>query len=302
MNDTKKPIKSGYVAIVGCPNVGKSTLLNSILDKKISITSANSQTTRGCVSSIFSGDDFAIKLIDTPGYIDKSKHLLDHILNKSAIGWMDSVDLVLLVIDSRAWTTQDEAILSQISFEQPVLLVMNKVDLIKDKESLLPKMKGLSEKIPCREIIPVSAVKGINIDKLRVSMLSYLSTDHPLESQILLSTPAEVIISERIREKIFRYLSAEIPRNSVVVVRKIIHKKNVDCIYASIIVGHKNHKKIVIGKNGSKLKEIGRSSRMELEKLFNKKIYLELFVKVEENWVNKDHLMQEYQIFYNQQY
>ncbi|NQY42520.1 MAG: GTPase Era, partial [Legionellales bacterium] len=167
MNDLKKTGKYGYVAIIGTPNVGKSTLLNSLLNKKISITSSNSQTTRGCVSSILSGENFAIRLVDTPGYIDKSKHLLDNRLNKSALGWMDSVDLVLLVIDSRQWTEQDEALLAQINFDLPILLIMNKVDLIKNKELLLPKIKELAAKIPCKEVIPVSAQKEINIDKLR---------------------------------------------------------------------------------------------------------------------------------------
>lgn len=302
MSDIKKTVKSGYIAIIGRPNVGKSTLLNKIIGDKISITSGNAQTTRGCVSATFTGDEFTVKFVDTPGYIDKSKHLLDRVLNKSAISWIDSVDLILFVVDAREWTKDDESLLNKIDFEVPVLLVMNKVDLIKSKENLLPAMKKLAEKVRCKEIVPISSITGSNLNNLCSAILRYLPDSHPLESHILLSTPKEIIISERIREKIFRYMSAEIPKNSVVVVNSIKDKKNVLYISARIIVSRKSHRKIVIGKNGDKLKSIGTSARTELEKLFNRKIYLELFVDVEENWVNKDHLIQEYQIFYNQQY
>ncbi len=303
MSTDKKTIHSGYVSIVGKPNVGKSTLLNQIIGNKISITSNSAQTTRGCVSGVYSGDDFAIKLIDTPGFVAKAKHLLDRALNKTVAGWLASVDLLLFVVDAKSWTSEDDSILSLVNDAQcPVFLVLNKVDLLKDKASLLPKMEKLRELVKCDEIIPVSATNNINVNELCASMLGYLPTDHPLESQIILSTPEEIVIAERIREKIFRHMSDEIPRSSAVIVKSIRKKKNVTHIVANIIVERKSHRQMILGKGGSKIKQIGSAARVDLEEKFGNKIYLELWVEVEENWTNSEKLLSDYQIFYNQQY
>lgn len=295
--------KYGYVAIIGRPNVGKSTLLNRIIGSKISITSQNSQTTRGCVSGNFTGEKHAVKIVDTPGYVVKAKHLLDKALNKSVTGWIESVDLLLFVIDARQWTDEDSLILKHsLMADTPMLLVLNKVDLVKDKEKLLPFIEEQSIRTKAKEVVPISASKNINIDALCSAMLGHMPDGHPFEEQILLKTPIEIIIAERIREKIFRYTSSEIPRNSAVKVIKITSKKNVEHIKASIIVARKGQRKIVIGKKGEKLKEIGTAARLELEKYLNKKIYLELYVEVEDNWSNKENLLSNWNVFYNQQY
>lgn len=294
--------KTGFVAIVGRPNVGKSSILNQILQKKVSITSASAQTTRGCVMADMQGDGFTMKLVDTPGVVPKSSHLMDTLLNKTVTNWLDNASLIVLVIESRGLLAADEQIVSGIDLAKAnLLVVINKIDKLQDKGKLLPIMEAVSKKLPNCPIVPVSATRRTNIDNLLAAMIAKLPFGHPMEKSLLLATPKKVIVSERIREKVFRYTSQEIPRQTAVQVFSITGK-NPMVIKAAIIVDRVNHRKMLIGKGASKIKQIGTAARMDLSKLFCVRVYLDLTVLVQENWANQHQWLTEYQVFNQHNY
>jgi len=282
-------MKSGYVTIVGRPNVGKSTLLNAIMERKIAITSNVSGTTRNIIEGIYTTDDVQIVFVDTPG-IHKPQNKLGKILNQQAYYSIADVDLVLFVIDvTQKFGTGDQFILDKLKENNSkVILILNKIDKIRFEE-LLPKLEEYSKLYDFEEIIPLSATKNKNIDDLIKTITKYLNDDIAYyDKDTVTNVSINFEVGELIREKILNLTKEEIPHSVTCIVNSIEEDKHNISIMADIIVDRENIKKIIIGKNGSMIKNIGIKAREDIEELLDKKVYLELFVKVVPNWKEKD--------------
>lgn len=282
-------MKSGYVTIVGRPNVGKSTLLNAIMERKIAITSNVSGTTRNIIEGIYTTDDVQIVFVDTPG-IHKPQNKLGKILNQQAYYSIEDVDVILFVIDvTQKFGTGDMFILNKLKENNSnVILILNKIDKIRYEE-LLPKLEEYSKLYDFKEIIPLSATKNKNIDDLIKTITKYLKDDIAYyDKDTVTNVSINFEVGELIREKILNLTKEEIPHSVTCIVNSIEEDKHNISIMADIIVDRENIKKILIGKNGSMIKNIGIQARQDIEELLNKKVYLELFVKVVPNWKEKD--------------
>ena len=287
-------MRSGTVSIVGRPNVGKSTLLNKILEKKIAITSDKAGTTRNLILGVYNDEDSQIVFVDTPG-IHKPEHKLGNVLNKKAYLMTSDVDLVLFVVDiSKGFGKGDNFILDRLKQEEAkVILILNKVDNIK-KEDLIKKIDELKELYDFLEIIPTSAIKGININDLINTIKKYLPNDFKYyEDDYVTNQPKSLIITERVREKVLRLTEDEIPHTVTCVLETYEEKKDLLKLGVLIVIDRENIKKIIIGKNGSMLKKIGSEARLDLEEYFGKKVYLSLYVKVIKNWRDREGLIKE---------
>ena len=289
-NDLKnEEFRAGFVALAGKPNVGKSTILNNILGTKLSIVSPKPQTTRMRILGVKHDKDAQIIFLDTPG-VQKGKDLLTQSVMESAVGSINEADVIVFIIDDRGWTKEDDEIFDNYikPLGKPTILVINKVDKIKDKRLLLPLIEKVSQKYNFVEIIPMSATKGDNLFKLVDTLKKYLPVSPPLYPEDQISDlPLKFFVAEIIREKVFHNTSKEIPYSVAVEVESIEEgkfNKNLLIIRATIYVERDNHKKIIIGKKGQMLKKIGKEAREELEYLLGKKIHLELWVKVKPRW------------------
>lgn len=281
------PFKSGFVAIIGKPNVGKSTLLNAILQKKVAIATPKPQTTRDNIRGILTTDECQIIFIDTPG-IHKARAKLNEMMVKHAYDAIRDVDMVMLLIDgTKPLDAADRLIIDSIrDIRIPKFLIINKIDKLQ-KSELLDLLAGIDSE-QFSEIIPVSALRSRNIDELINTVKGYLKEDvQYYPSDMISDYPEEFMISEIIREKIMLNTEQEIPHAIAVTIENIEHKKDVDIINALIVCEKPSQKSIIIGRRGERLKEIATFARSELEERLNKKVFLEVFVSVEENWRNK---------------
>ncbi len=285
-----KEFKSGFVAIIGKPNVGKSTLLNQILKQKIVIVSPKAQTTRNKIQGIYTDDGSQIIFIDTPGF-HKAKTELGKIMNEYVSSALSGVDAILFLIDAtKKMDSEDELMINEVlKAKIPTILVANKVDLVKDKETLINNMESFRKAFPFKSGISISASNNYQVDELVDLIKSYLSFGpmyYP-EDQ-LLNQPERFVVSEIIREKILLTTSDEVPHSVACEIESFKEtKKDLVEIHATIVVERQSQKKIIIGSKGSKIKEIGMLARKDIAKILGTKVYLELFVKVEENWRNK---------------
>jgi GTP-binding protein Era len=291
----KKVFKSGFVSIVGRPNVGKSTLLNSIIGEKIVITSDKPQTTRNRIQGIHNIPNGQIIFIDTPGiHVGKSR------LNKSmvdvALASISGVDLLMLVVE--ATTVVDAGIINDVlkGVTTPVILVLNKIDLLPDKSVLFDRITAWSALHCFREVVPISAGSGDGVELLVETISRYLSDGPQLfPDDILTDMPEKFIVAEMIREKVFRLTRDEVPYSTAVEIESFTERENgVIAIQAAIILERTTQKGIVIGKKGEMLKRIGSQARSDVERLLGTRIFLELFVKVEENWSERPSKLREY--------
>lgn len=284
-------MKSGFVALIGRPNAGKSTLMNEILGKKVAIMSDKPQTTRNRITGIYTKEDVQIVFLDTPG-IHKPKHLLGEYMVDVAEKTMRDVDILFYMVDASVdFKTGEEFIVERLkSTNLPIFLILNKIDLI-SKEDLLRKIDFWQRKLNFAEIFPVSALKRDNVDQLIERTKKYLE-EGPMfyPSDEVTDQPEKVVISEIIREKILKRTKEEIPHSVAVVIEQIEEKKKGEVIniLASIYVERSSQKKIVIGKQGQLLKVIGQDARRELENILGARIFLDLWVKVKEDWRNKN--------------
>lgn len=287
--EENKSFRAGFVALVGRPNVGKSTLLNRLLGTKLSIVSPRPQTTRMRILGVLHDKDAQIIFLDTPG-IQKGKDILTKTVVESAVSSMEEADVIAMVIEAdKGWTKEDELLLENYikKLNKPTILIINKIDKVQ-KEQLLPLIEESANKYPFAEIVPVSATKGANLDRLVKVLKKYLPESPPLfpEDQIT-DLPLKFYIAEIIREKVFNNTQKEIPYSVAVEVESIKEgdrNKNLLIIDAVIYVEKENHKGIIIGKKGQMLKKIGQQAREELEFLLGKKVHLNLWVKVREKW------------------
>lgn len=282
-------MKSGLVSIVGRPNVGKSTLLNKIINKKIAITSDKAGTTRNLILGVYNDSDSQIVFVDTPG-IHKPKHKLGNLLNRKAYTMTESVELILFMVDiSKGFGKGDLFVLDKIKNDNPkIILLLNKIDNIK-KDELLKKINELKDIYPFEEIIPISAIKGINVKDLIQTLKKYLpDSSKYYDDNYVTNQPTSLIITETVREKILRLTEDEIPHAVTCQLETFQEEDDLISIGVVIIVDRDNLKKIIIGKNGSMLKKVGTMARMDLEEYFNKKVFLSLYVKTIKLWRDRD--------------
>jgi GTP-binding protein Era len=277
----------GYISIIGKPNVGKSTILNHILGKKISITSRKSQTTRNNILGIKTENDKQMIFADTPGMHIKSPKVMNKVLNRSAESLIEDSDIILFVVQRLTLDDEDLSVLKKLKeANSKVICVVNKVDQISDKNKLLPMIGRLAEEYSFLDIIPISAINNEGVKELENLIKKYLpENDHIYgEEDIQNSHKDTFMISELIREKIIRMLGDELPHDTFVQVELLEDEDEIIKIHAVIYVVRDSQKQIVIGKGGGTLKKIGRQARLELEDYFKKKVFLKTWVKVKKNW------------------
>lgn len=285
-NTVPSDYRCGYVSIVGRPNVGKSTLLNHILGQKLAITSRKPQTTRHRMLGIVSRDKVQAIYVDTPGIHGEERKAINRYMNKAATSALKDVDVVLFVVDGLKWSPDDELVLTKLQkVNVPVLLVINKVDTIEDKAALLPHIEQLSQRLPFVEVVPVSALKGHNLDKLHEAVGQRLPFSPPFYDEDQITDRSQrFLAAELVREKIMRQLGEEIPYEITVEIEEFKKEGKLLRISACILVERDGQKKIVIGEGGQRLKLIGTEARLDMVKLFESKIMLSLWVKVKGGW------------------
>ena len=277
----------GYVSIIGKPNVGKSSIINTILKKKISITSRKSQTTRNNILGVKTSKNKQIIFIDTPGMHIKSQKTMNKILNKSAQGIIDDSDIILFVLQRLALDTEDRLILEKLNEIKPkIICVINKIDEVENKNRLLPFIDMLSEKYKFEEIHMISAKNSDGIDNLLSTIEEQLPENNHLydENFDVQDKNNSFMFSELIREKIIRKLGDELPHDTFVEIDLVKDRKDITEIHATIYVTRKSQKQIVIGSQGEVLKQIGKQARLEIERYLNRKVFLKTWVKVKKNW------------------
>ena len=287
-------MKSGFIALVGRPNVGKSTLLNAIMGKKVAITSNKPQTTRNLIQGIYNDEDSQMVFVDTPG-IHKPKHKLGKILNKQTYLTFNDVDIILFLVDiTEKLGKGDLFVLDTLkNVDVPVILIINKIDKL-PRQEILKKIEEYKDLYNFDEIIPVSAYKKDNVDRL-ISVLKSKLTDNIkyYEDGTWTNVSTGFQISELIREKILELTTDEVPHSTSVIVEQIEYNNNAANINATIVVDRENLKKILVGKNGTMIKEIGIRAREDIEKLLGRNVYLELFVKVIPKWRDREKFLNE---------
>ena len=285
---------SGFVSVVGRPNVGKSTLINSIIGSKVAITSNKPQTTRNIIQGIYNDDESQIVFVDTPG-IHKPTSKLSKTLNNQAYYSIHDTDFIMFVVDSSGVGTGDEFVLGEIKkTDKPVILVINKIDLI-SKEELIKLVTDYSKLYDFSDIVPISALKKNNIKELVKVLKKYLPDEILYYGKNDITNKSiEFQIAEIVREKVFNATFDEVPHSITCVTDSIIRNNNAYNILVSIIIDRESLKKIILGSRGEKIKKIGTSARIEIEALLGKKVYLELFVKTVKKWREKEKYLTEY--------
>ena len=288
-------MKSGFVSLVGRPNVGKSTLLNSLVGKKVAITSNKPQTTRNIIQGIYNDNECQIVFVDTPG-IHKPNHKLGKVLNRQAYYSIDDVDVILFLVDgSESLGPGDKFVLERLKeVEKNVILIINKIDKL-SKDDILVKISEYKDLYDFAEIIPLSALKKNNVDTVISVLKKYLPDSMRYYDEDTYTNASEqFMISELIREKVFNETEEEVPHSVTCVVENVEFSKTSVNVMASIIVDRDSLKKIIIGKQGSKIKQIGTASRNEIEELLGKKVYLDLYVKTIKKWRDREKYLQEF--------
>lgn len=286
MNDELKASRCGYVAIVGRPNVGKSTLLNHILGQKLAITSRKPQTTRHNMLGIKTEGEVQTIYVDTPGLHKENQKALNRFMNKTAVTALRDVDVVVFVVDRTRWTDEDQMVLERVRFVKcPVLLAVNKLDRLEDKADMLPHLQWLQEQLPEAALIPISAQHGHNLDALEELVAERLPEgEHFFPEDQITDRSSRFLAAELIREKIMRQLGAELPYQVAVEIEEFKYDNGVLHIHGLILVERDGQKKILIGQAGERIKRIGQEARQDMETLFDAKVMLNLWVKVKGGW------------------
>ncbi|WP_439510172.1 GTPase Era [Marinimicrobium koreense] len=284
MTDSKQ--RCGYVAIVGRPNVGKSTLLNHMLGQKVSITSRKPQTTRNNVQGIKTEGDTQIVFVDTPGLHRAETKAINRYMNQAATTAIKDVDVVIFLVDRLAWTEEDEMVAQRLeNLSCPLILAINKVDKIEQKDTLLPHLQKLSERFPQAEMIPLSALRNTNLDRLEELIVERLPEGiHLFPEDQLTDKSSRFMAAEMVREKITRQLGDELPYQMAVEIEEFKDDGRILHISAVVLVERDGQKRILIGERGERIKQIGQQARLDMEKLFDQKVMLKLWVKVKSGW------------------
>jgi GTP-binding protein Era len=285
----------GYIALVGRPNVGKSTLLNKILQQKLSITSRKPQTTRHSILGIRTEGEYQFVYVDTPGIHQGSKKTMNRIMNKTAVSVLRDVDAIAFIVDGTHWGEEDEHVLHLIEkVKVPVFLVVNKIDKIADKAVLLPWLETMSQKYNFKAIIPLSAKTGLQVDALESALKAVLPEGpHLFGDDQLTDRPTKFLCAELLREKIFRHCGQELPYSTTVDIESYKDEDHIVRIHALILVDKESQKRIIIGEKGHKLKEMASSARLDMEALLGKKVFLQCFCKVKSGWSDNERLLKQ---------
>lgn len=287
-----KKFRSGYIAIVGRPNVGKSTLLNKLIGEKISIVSRKAQTTRHRITGILTKDDAQFVFVDTPGFQTKYSNALNRAMNRGVTQTLSDVDVVIFVVEAGRYDAKDKAVVRLLPKDRPVILVINKTDLQKDRTALLPFLAEVAADHDYAAVIPVSAAKGRQTEDLLNEAKKHLPNDGLMFPEDDLTDKSErFLASEYIREKVFRLLGDELPYATAVEIERFETEGDLRRIFAAIVVDREGHKAIVIGKGGEQLKRIASEARQDMERLFGGKVYLEIWVKVKSGWNDDERLL-----------
>ena len=281
--------RCGYIAIVGRPNVGKSTLMNTQIGAKVSITSRKAQTTRHRITGIQTYDDAQFIYVDTPGFQTRHANALNKTLNKTVTNTLISSDLILFVIEAGTFGPADQQVLDLLPTEVPVILVINKADRVKDKAALMPFAQQVASKFNFAAIVPVSAKLRFQLDGLEKELKRLLPENEAIFGPDDITDRSEKFMaSEIVREKLFRFVGDELPYTSTVLIEKFEQEGDLRRVFAAILVERDTHKSMIIGNKGARLKEVSTQARLDMEKLFGGPVYLEIWVKVKSGWADNE--------------
>ncbi|MBE2895096.1 GTPase Era [Spirabiliibacterium falconis] len=286
-----QPTYCGFIGIVGRPNVGKSTLLNRLLGQKISITSRKAQTTRHRILGIDTEGAYQAIYVDTPGLHIEEKRAINRLMNRAASSTIGDVDLIFFVVDGTHWTDDDEMVLNKLrNSRAPIILVINKIDNIKNKDELLPFIADMEKKLHFMAVVPISATHGNNVDQLKKLVREHLREGvHHFPEDYITDRSQRFLASEIIREKLMRFMGEELPYSVTVEIEQFkTNPKGVLVIHGLILVERDGQKKMVIGKQGQKIKTIGIEARADMERLFESQVHLQLWVKVKSGWADDE--------------
>jgi GTP-binding protein Era len=292
MTDTH--FRSGYVAIIGRPNVGKSMLINRVLGQKLCITSRRPQTTRHRILGIKTTEQGQFIYVDTPGLHSDNKKAMNRYMNRAAASSIEDVDVVLFVVEGLKWTDEDQKVLKRLQKDAraPVILVLNKADKLADKAALLPQIETLSQQFDFAAVVPISARKGMNTDLLEKEIAKLMPQGELIyDADQLTDRSSRFLAAEIVREKLFRFLGQELPYSLTVEVELFEEDEGMYRIGAVVYVERSGQKSIVIGKKGEQLKLIGKEARLEMEQLFGCKVFLQIWVKVREGWSDNERML-----------
>ena len=291
MNTASTPenFRCGYIAIVGRPNVGKSTLMNQLIGAKVSITSRKAQTTRHRITGIQTLDDAQFIYVDTPGFQTRHSNALNKTLNKTVTNTLISADVILYLVEAGTFGPADQQVVDLLPKDVPCLLVINKSDRVKDKAALMPFAQEISQKHNFAAIVPVSAKLKFQLDALQGEIKKLLPENQPVFGPDDITDRSEKLLaSEIVREKLFRLVGDELPYTSTVLIEKFEQEGDLRRIFAAILVERDTHKSMVIGNKGARLKEVSTQSRLDMEKLFGGPVYLEIWIKVKSGWADNE--------------
>jgi len=283
--------RCGLIAIVGRPNVGKSTLLNNLLGQKVSITSRKPQTTRHRILGILTEDEYQAVLVDTPGLHIDEKRAINRLMNRAASSSIAEVELVVFLVEGTHWTNDDELVLQKIKQANvPTILAVNKTDNVQDKEELLPHLQKLASMYDFKEIIPISAKKSENIDAIKKQCFESLpESDWWFPEDYITDRSSRFMASEIMREKLMRFTGDELPYSTTVEIEQFkVDEKGILHINALVLVERNSQKRMIIGNKGEKLKVIGQEARRDMQELFDRKVFLETWVKVKSGWADDE--------------
>jgi GTPase len=281
--------RCGYIAIVGRPNVGKSTLMNALIGAKVSITSRKAQTTRHRITGIQTVENAQFIYVDTPGFQTRHSNALNKTLNKTVANTLTASDVILFVVEAGAFSAADKQVLDLIPGNVPCILVINKSDRIKDKAVLLPFVQQVATQHDFSAVVPVSAKQKFQLDNLQGEIKKYLPENQPIFGEDDITDRSEKFLAaEIVREKVFRLVGDELPYTSTVLIEKFEQEGDLRRIFTAILVERDTHKSMVIGQKGARLKEISTQARLDMERLFGGPVYLEIWVKVKSGWADNE--------------
>ena len=295
MSDSDENYRCGYVALVGRPNVGKSTLSNALVGSKLSITSRKAQTTRHRIMGVLTRKDAQFVFVDTPGFQTRHGGAMNQMMNRVVSQTLADVDVVLFLVQAGQWTKADEALLALLPQEAAVILVLSKTDLIKDKAKLFPFTADVAARFPFAAVVPVSAVKGKQLDDLLAEIATRLPINAPyFDEDTLTDRPMRFLVAELIREKIFRLVGDELPYGCTVVIEQWDEGDDHATINACVIVQRESHRPILLGAKGAHMKRIATEARQDIAKLLDKPVHLEIYIKVKKGWTDRQSNLREF--------
>ncbi|MBC3909972.1 GTPase Era [Undibacterium umbellatum] len=281
--------RCGYIAIVGRPNVGKSTLMNALIGAKVSITSRKAQTTRHRITGIQTKDNTQFVYIDTPGFQTRHSNALNRTLNRTVTTTLTAADVILYIIEAGTFGPADQQVINLLPKDVPCILVINKSDRVKDKAVMMPFAQKVAILHPFAAIVPVSATLRFQLENLESEIRKYLPLNPPMFGEDDITDRSEKFLAaEIVREKLFRFVGDELPYTSTVLIEKFEQEGNLRRVFVAILVDRDGHKSMVIGNKGARLKDISTQSRQDMEKLFGGPVYLEIWIKVKSGWADNE--------------